>query len=60
MEYVKTWLEEMLPADSAKSSMAAPRRPARLLDSQSAGLQGAGCPDVELVITLLRAKPQPS
>ena len=58
---VGAWLEEMLPEDERDEDdggKAPPGKETSVIVNQLQ-CQEAGCPDVELVMTLLRAKPRP-
>ena len=58
---VRDWLEELLPDDEKDEDdggAAPPGKETSVIVNQLA-CKEAGCPDVEVVITLLRAKPRP-
>ena len=55
------WLEDLLPDEEKEEDdggTAAPGKETSVIVNQLA-CKEAGCPDVELVITLIRAKPRP-
>ena len=58
---VNEWLQELLPDDEKEEDdggTAAPGKDTSVIVNQLA-CKEAGCPDVEVVITLIRAKPRP-